>query len=232
MNSEQLEELVWNDLEGTASDEDTDALHADLSAWKEAVILLKMREQGRVSEYREELGQLGASQNAGRIQNKRYWVLVRNLKNRQNEAIANSQELESKLAEVKKKISDEEASTPRKDPRANTSSFLEIVLKDIKEESVSQPNLARLYRQLVGAAATVKALVKDPPMRQWEGACHRCNQKSSDHVMSMFNKDLICMGCSDKESKHPDHKAAADAELAAVQSGNYNFSGVGKPRDL
>jgi hypothetical protein len=50
--------------------------------------------------------------------------------------------------------------------------------------------------------------------------------------MSMFNEDLICPSCEDKERNHPDRKAAADAELAAVKAGNYNFKGVGKPDDL
>lgn len=69
-------------------------------------------------------------------------------------------------------------------------------------------------------------------MRPWNGICHRCHEKSSAHIMSMFNEDLICMDCSDKEAKHPDRKAAADAELAAVKGGDYNFKGVGKPDDL
>lgn len=69
-------------------------------------------------------------------------------------------------------------------------------------------------------------------MRQWKGTCHRCYEPSVAHIMSIFNEDLICPPCSDKESKHPDRKAAADAELAAIQSGDYNFPGVGKPCDL
>jgi hypothetical protein len=48
----------------------------------------------------------------------------------------------------------------------------------------------------------------------------------------MFNTDLICIPCKDKERKHPDYKAAADAELAATKAGNRNFKGIGKPADL
>lgn len=50
--------------------------------------------------------------------------------------------------------------------------------------------------------------------------------------MSYFNEDLICMECKDKERAHPDFKRAQDIEVAAVKSGNYNFPGIGKPRDL
>ena len=64
--------------------------------------------------------------------------------------------------------------------------------------------------------------------------CARCpaNLAEVAHTMSKFNTDTICMDCKDKEIKHPRYKEAADAELRAVQNGNYNFSGIGKPADL
>jgi hypothetical protein len=40
------------------------------------------------------------------------------------------------------------------------------------------------------------------------------------------------MECLEKEEKHPKYKEAAAAELRAVQAGNYNFPGIGKPADL
>lgn len=50
--------------------------------------------------------------------------------------------------------------------------------------------------------------------------------------MSMFNTEMICMSCKDKEKRHPDYPAAQAAEREAVQKGNYNFEGIGKPADL
>jgi hypothetical protein len=43
---------------------------------------------------------------------------------------------------------------------------------------------------------------------------------------------MICDDCEDKEKKHPAYAKAVKAELNAVKSGNYNFLGIGKPRDL
>ena len=51
-------------------------------------------------------------------------------------------------------------------------------------------------------------------------------------TMSRFNTDWICIDCEKKEREHPDYKRASEAELKAVQSGNYNFKGIGKPADL
>ena len=45
--------------------------------------------------------------------------------------------------------------------------------------------------------------------------------------MSMFNTDLICMDCKDKERDNPRYKQAQDAERQQVQQGNYNFKGIG-----
>lgn len=45
--------------------------------------------------------------------------------------------------------------------------------------------------------------------------------------MSMFNTQTICMGCKDTEKERADYRQAQDAELKAVQSGDYNFQGTG-----
>jgi len=50
--------------------------------------------------------------------------------------------------------------------------------------------------------------------------------------MSMFNQEDICLPCKDTERAHPEYKAAQDAELAAVKSGDMNFPGIGLPEDL
>jgi recombinational DNA repair protein (RecF pathway) len=62
--------------------------------------------------------------------------------------------------------------------------------------------------------------------------CQRCSKETRVTTMSRFNTQILCMECLEKEKKHPKYKEAAAAELRAVQAGNYNFSGIGKPADL
>jgi hypothetical protein len=50
--------------------------------------------------------------------------------------------------------------------------------------------------------------------------------------MSMFNTQIICMACKDKERRHPRYTEAVSAECEAVQCGNTNFLGIGKPENL
>jgi hypothetical protein len=62
--------------------------------------------------------------------------------------------------------------------------------------------------------------------------CDRCKKETSIHTVSMFNTDVICPECKDKELKHPDYEHAREAEAAACREGNFNFPGIGKPKDL
>jgi len=64
-------------------------------------------------------------------------------------------------------------------------------------------------------------------MKNWDGDCHRCGTKTGIHMMSMFNTQLICMGCKDEEGQHDDYDRAVEAELSQCQGGNYNFKGIG-----
>lgn len=64
-------------------------------------------------------------------------------------------------------------------------------------------------------------------MRDWNGTCHRCHQETNGHIMSMFNEQLICFDCSDKERKRDDFKAARKADEDAIRRGNFNFKGIG-----
>ena len=57
--------------------------------------------------------------------------------------------------------------------------------------------------------------------------CDRCGAILTTRIMSMFNEDVICLDCKEKERQHPDYKKAQDAEIAEVRKGNYNFQGIG-----
>ena len=61
----------------------------------------------------------------------------------------------------------------------------------------------------------------------WKGVCHRCGAKSNVHIMSMYNEELICMDCKDKETKRDDYGKAVEADHAEIKQGNYNFKGIG-----
>ena len=62
--------------------------------------------------------------------------------------------------------------------------------------------------------------------------CVRCDAQNAVTTMSRFNTDIICTDCETTERAHPRYQEAADAELAAVKRGNYNYPGIGKPENL
>lgn len=62
--------------------------------------------------------------------------------------------------------------------------------------------------------------------------CPRCKQRTDVTIMSRFNTQEICIACEKRERQHPDYQRAAEAELAAVRRGDYNFPGVGCPQEL
>lgn len=68
--------------------------------------------------------------------------------------------------------------------------------------------------------------------RPWMGRCQRCRSAVTSYTMSRFNTDLICEDCEVKERNHPQYAKAQQTEEAAVRAGNFNFPGIGKPRDL
>ena len=57
--------------------------------------------------------------------------------------------------------------------------------------------------------------------------CDRCGGPTGASSVSYFNTDACCMECISDEQQAPGFAAARAAELAAVQSGNLNFVGVG-----
>ena len=60
--------------------------------------------------------------------------------------------------------------------------------------------------------------------------CERCKEKNPVvTTMSWFNTQIICLGCSKEELKHPDFNYARELESAEVRKGNYSYKGVGWP---
>lgn len=62
--------------------------------------------------------------------------------------------------------------------------------------------------------------------------CERCGKETTVHTMSWFNKQTICLDCDAEELKHPLIKKAKAVDNEHCKNGNYNFEGIGLPRDL
>ena len=57
--------------------------------------------------------------------------------------------------------------------------------------------------------------------------CDRChNPTNGKTTMSIFNEDVICMDCKEKESDEPDYMLAKDKELEEIKKGNLNYKGI------
>ena len=54
-------------------------------------------------------------------------------------------------------------------------------------------------------------------MNNWVNArsCRQCDAENVPLIMSMFNENMICMGCKDAEKKRPDYKDAEAKDLNA-----------------
>ena len=63
--------------------------------------------------------------------------------------------------------------------------------------------------------------------------CQRCGNKNPHFLRcSYFNTEMICERCCDKEAKHELYKLAKSIENIEVLRGNYNFEGIGLPKEL
>lgn len=62
--------------------------------------------------------------------------------------------------------------------------------------------------------------------------CERCRNEAWSLQMSIFNTQMCCTTCLDKEKQHPKYPEARDAELRELEAGNYNFPGIGLPKEL
>ena len=71
----------------------------------------------------------------------------------------------------------------------------------------------------------------DPQETMQRKVCDRCHQPTNGiTTMSMFNQEVICIPCKDKEKNEPGYAAAVEADHAAIRQGNYNFPGVGRTK--
>ena len=58
--------------------------------------------------------------------------------------------------------------------------------------------------------------------------CDRCHQDFNGcRTMSMFNIQVICMTCKEKEQQRADYRKAVEADHAEISKGNYKFQGIG-----
>tara|TARA_R110002074_G_scaffold11570_1_gene43282 strand:- start:734 stop:928 length:195 start_codon:yes stop_codon:yes gene_type:complete len=62
--------------------------------------------------------------------------------------------------------------------------------------------------------------------------CQRCDSNDKITTGSMFNTQMICIKCKEKEKNHELYEMAKKVELDQVRGGNYNFEGIGLPNDL
>jgi uncharacterized Zn finger protein (UPF0148 family) len=57
--------------------------------------------------------------------------------------------------------------------------------------------------------------------------CERCGAPLNGvRIMSMFNTQVICMNCKDKEKSDPEYNEAVQADHNEIKSGNFNFKGI------
>ncbi|MBR2413422.1 MAG: gamma-glutamylcyclotransferase [Clostridia bacterium] len=58
--------------------------------------------------------------------------------------------------------------------------------------------------------------------------CDRCHKPLAGcRIMSIYNTQVICMTCKEKEQQRTDYRKAVEADHAEIRKGNYNFQGIG-----
>ena len=63
--------------------------------------------------------------------------------------------------------------------------------------------------------------------------CDRCKKENAKLLfLSAFNEENICISCKEKEEKHTLYKDALRAARKALEEGNFDFKGIGLPKDL
>jgi late competence protein required for DNA uptake (superfamily II DNA/RNA helicase) len=66
----------------------------------------------------------------------------------------------------------------------------------------------------------------------FSSTCDRCHKDTNTTQMSLFNTQMCCPKCIEIERAHKMFKEARKAELDELSKGNYNFPGIGLPKDL
>ena len=54
--------------------------------------------------------------------------------------------------------------------------------------------------------------------------CQRCGRETRSYRCSWYTDQMICLSCSDLETKRSDYSACRKAELEAVKRGDLNFN--------
>lgn len=62
--------------------------------------------------------------------------------------------------------------------------------------------------------------------------CDRCLLEANPLTMSMFNTEICCTSCIDKEKAHKLYKQASSTENQHCLDGDFNYPGTGLPDDL
>ncbi len=68
--------------------------------------------------------------------------------------------------------------------------------------------------------------------RLCSNVCDRCKSGTDVTQMSLFNTQMCCSECIEKERAHPKFPYARNCELNALEEGDYNFPGIGLPDNL
>lgn len=62
--------------------------------------------------------------------------------------------------------------------------------------------------------------------------CDRCGKPLNGcRIQSMYNHEVLCMDCKDKETQREDYRQAVEADHAEIRRGNYNFEGINSFRE-
>lgn len=61
--------------------------------------------------------------------------------------------------------------------------------------------------------------------------CDRCGSETKSIKMSFFNTEECCLECIETEKLHPKYKEAKEQEISECKKGNYNYEGIGLPKD-
>ena len=100
----------------------------------------------------------------------------------------------------------------------------------LKAGTVVESNTATGTETYLSASGKncIKIEVKDRDRFFEVENCDRCGKPLNGcRIQSMYNHDVLCMDCKDKETQREDYSKAVEADHAEIKRGNYNFAGIG-----